>query len=157
LRTAPGLECRGKASQDDAVGETRPTGTVTFLFTDIEGSTRLLQAVGRDYPDLLRRTTAILRQAVADHEGVEFGTEGDAFFAVFQTARQGVEAAAAAQRALAGEPWPAGNRVSVRMGLHTGEGALGADSYVGLDVHRAARVANSAHGGQVLISGATRR
>lgn len=139
------------------MGETRPTGTVTFLFTDIEGSTRLLQAVGRDYPDLLRRTTAILRQAVADHEGVEFGTEGDAFFAVFQTARQGVEAAAAAQRALAGEPWPAGNRVSVRMGLHTGEGALGADSYVGLDVHRAARVANSAHGGQVLISGATRR
>ena len=137
------------------MGETLPTGTVTFLFTDIEGSTRLLQAVGRDYPDLLQRTTAILRQALADHEGVEFGTEGDALFAVFRTAGRAVEAASAAQRALAGERWPAGNRVSVRMGLHTGEGAVAADSYVGLDVHRAARVANSAHGGQVLISGAT--
>jgi predicted ATPase/class 3 adenylate cyclase len=133
-----------------------PTGTVTFLFTDIEGSTRLLQAVGRDYTDLLQRHMAILRQALADHDGVEFGTEGDALFAVFQTASEAVEAAVAAQQTLAGEPWPTGHRVAVRIGLHTGEGALGGDSYVGLDIHRVARVVSAAHGGQVLISDSTR-
>ena len=133
-----------------------PTGTVTFLFTDIEGSTRLLQTLGRGYSDILERHTAILRQAVASRQGVEFGTEGDAFFAVFRSAVQAVEATVAAQRGLANERWPRGCRVAARMGLHTGEGAVGADGYVGLDVHRAARVANAAHGGQVLISGATR-
>jgi predicted ATPase/class 3 adenylate cyclase len=154
--TASRLECRCRASQDDGVREGLPTGTVTFLFTDIEGSTRLLQALGRGYPDLLNRHTAILRQAVAGHEGVEFGTEGDAFFAVFPSAVHAVEAAVAAQRSLAGEPWPTGHRVAVRMGLHTGEGVMGADGYVGLDVHRAARVADAAHGGQVLVSDGTR-
>jgi predicted ATPase/class 3 adenylate cyclase len=138
------------------VHEDLPTGTVTFLFTDIEGSTRLLQALGRDYPDVLQRHTQILRQALADHQGVEFGTEGDAVFAVFETAGRAVEAAVVAQRNIAGEPWPTGRRVAVRMGLHAGEGSVGSDGYVGLDVHRAARVANAAHGGQVLISDATR-
>jgi predicted ATPase/class 3 adenylate cyclase len=133
-----------------------PTGTVTFLFTDMEGSTRLLQALGQEYPDVLRRQTQILRQAVTDHQGIEFGTEGDALFAVFRTASRAVEAAVAAQRDVASEPWPAGHHVTVRMGLHTGEGMVGTDGYVGLDVHRAARIANAAHGGQVIIGAATR-
>jgi len=133
-----------------------PTGTVTFLFTDIEGSTQLLQALGADYRDVLERHAAIVRKALAAHEGIEIGTEGDAFFAVFRSAPQAVEAAVRAQQDLARERWPDGHPVRVRMGLHTGEGRLGADSYVGLDVHRAARIAAAGHGGQVLISAATR-
>ena len=133
-----------------------PIGTVTFLFTDIEGSTRLLQALGADYQDALERHAAIIRKALGDHDGVEVGTEGDAFFAVFESAQRAVMAAVSAQRALAEEHWPGGRRVRVRMGLHTGEGRLGGDSYVGLDVHRAARIGAAGHGGQILLSGASR-
>ncbi|MBA3688655.1 MAG: adenylate/guanylate cyclase domain-containing protein [Chloroflexi bacterium] len=133
-----------------------PTGTVTFLFTDIEGSTHLLQALGADYRGVLERHSAIVRQALAAHDGIEISTEGDAFFAVFRSATAAVEAAVAAQHGLAEEPWPDGYPVRVRMGLHTGEGRLGGDSYVGLDVHRAARIAAAGHGGQVLVSAATR-
>jgi predicted ATPase/class 3 adenylate cyclase len=133
-----------------------PAGTVTFLFTDIEGSTRLLQALGPLYRAVLERHATILREALIMHGGVEISTEGDSFFIVFRSATGAVAAAAAAQRALAAETWPEGHRVRVRMGLHTGEGEPGGDSYVGLDVHRAARIAAAGHGGQVLLSAATR-
>jgi predicted ATPase/class 3 adenylate cyclase len=133
-----------------------PTGTVTFLFTDIEGSTRLLQELGGRYPAVRDEHAAILRRAIRDREGVEVSTEGDSFFAAFASPVAAVGAAVAAQRGLAAHPWPEGFRVRVRMGLHTGEGVLGGDNYVGIDVNRAARIAGAAHGGQVIVSGATR-
>jgi predicted ATPase/class 3 adenylate cyclase len=133
-----------------------PTGTVTFLFTDIEGSTRLTQGLGDAWPPILERHNTILGEAVAAHGGIQFGSEGDAVFAAFASAPRAVAAAVSAQRALAAEPWPDGAAIRVRMGLHTGEGQLGADSYVGLDVHRVARITNAGHGGQVLLSGTTR-
>ncbi|MEP6680285.1 MAG: adenylate/guanylate cyclase domain-containing protein [Chloroflexota bacterium] len=133
-----------------------PTGTVTFLFTDIEGSTRLLQSLGSGYPELLARHHAIIRAAVAAHGGAEAGTEGDSFFVAFASAAEAVGAAVDVQRALAAETWPADHLVRVRMGLHTGEGALGGDAYIGIDVHRAARIAAAGHGGQVLVSETTR-
>ena len=136
-----------------------PRGTLTFLFTDIEGSTKLLNALGTDrYHEVLETHTVTLRRAFA--KGHEVRIEGDALFMVFATARDALEAAAEAQRALAGTAFPHGAVVRVRMGMHTGEGTpasekAGAD-YVGIDVHRAARIAAVAHGGQVLASGATR-
>jgi len=133
-----------------------PTGTVTFLFTDIEGSTRLLSSLGDGYAALLDAHSEILRAAIGAHAGTEVSTEGDAFFAVFPSALSAVSAAAQAQRALAATPWPDGSSVNVRMGLHSGEGRLGGDNYAGLDVNRAARIAAAGHGGQVLLSDATR-
>ncbi len=132
-----------------------PTGTVTFLFTDIEGSTRLLQALGPTYRNLQAGHDALIRKAVSSAGGVEVRTEGDAFFVAFQSAGSAVSAAVAAQRSLAAHEWPAGAEVRVRMGLHTGAGVLGGDDYIGLSVHRAARVASIAHGGQVLLSSTT--
>ncbi len=135
-----------------------PAGTLTFLFTDIEGSTRLVTALGPAFGPLLERHQALLRAAFEAAGGIEISTEGDAFFVVFQSAAAAVAAAAAAQRSLAAEPWPAEvGTVRVRMGLHTGEAVLGGDNYVGLDVHRAARIAAAAHGGQVLVSCGDRR
>ncbi|MGH2463119.1 MAG: adenylate/guanylate cyclase domain-containing protein [Candidatus Limnocylindria bacterium] len=134
---------------------TLPTGTLTFLFTDIESSTRVLETLGDAFRSVLERHHALLREAIAAGEGTEVTTEGDAFFAVFPSAPKAVAAAAQAQRALAAEAWPDGVAIRVRMGLHTGEGVLGGDNYVGLDVHRAARVASAGHGGQVILSGAT--
>ncbi|HEU4898767.1 MAG TPA: adenylate/guanylate cyclase domain-containing protein [Actinomycetota bacterium] len=133
-----------------------PTGTVTFLFTDIEGSTGLLQVLGDRYPAVLDTHAELIRRAVAEGGGVEVSTHGDAFFVVFRSPAGAVRAAIAAQRALAAHDWPAGSPVRVRMGVHTGEGVLGGDDYAGLDVHRAARIADAAHGGQVLLSDATR-
>ncbi|MDP9269834.1 MAG: tetratricopeptide repeat protein [Chloroflexota bacterium] len=133
-----------------------PTGTVTFLFTDIEGSTKLLQALGDRYPAILARHHEIVRDAIRAHGGTEVGTEGDSFFVAFPSAPAAVGAAIDAQRALAGEPWSDAASVRVRMGLHTGEGLLQGETYVGLDVHRAARISSAAHGGQVLISATTR-
>ena len=134
-----------------------PTGTVTFLFTDIEGSTRLLQDLGRDrFVRQLDRHAEIVRTAVAEQGGVEILTEGDSFFVAFPTASGALRAAIAAQRALAAHPWPDGNPIRVRMGLHTGEGVPGGDNYVGIDVNRAARIAAAGHGGQIVISEATR-
>ena len=132
-----------------------PTGTVTFMFTDIEGSTRLLRRLGDAYVEANDRHLAILRTAISDAGGTVVRTEGDAFFAAFPTAPAAVEAAVAAQRALASESWPEGATVAVRMGLHTGEGSLGGDDYVGIDVVRAARIADAGHGGQVLVSEST--
>jgi predicted ATPase/class 3 adenylate cyclase len=134
-----------------------PTGTVTFLFSDIEGSTRLLEATGPGFGALLARHQAILRSCWREHDGVEVSTDGDAFFVVFEDAVEAVAAAACVQRQLAAEAWPAGNSVRVRIGIHTGRGARGGDNYIGMDVHRAARIATAGHGGQVLLSDATRR
>jgi predicted ATPase/class 3 adenylate cyclase len=131
-----------------------PTGTVTFLFTDIEGSTRLAQALGAAWPPLLERHRDIARSAWEAHHGTEILTEGDSFFVVFDSAPQALAAAVEAQRSLAAEPWPETARIRVRMGLHTGEGLLSGGSYVGLDVHRAARIAGAGNGGQVLVSAA---
>ncbi|HYN18133.1 MAG TPA: adenylate/guanylate cyclase domain-containing protein, partial [Actinomycetes bacterium] len=133
-----------------------PTGTVTLVFTDIEGSTRLLRSLGDDYGRLLRAHRAILRDAVARHGGVEFGTEGDACFLAFTAAADAMAAAAEAQVALAAADWPGGAGPRVRMGVHTGSPLVVDDDYVGIDVHRAARICSAAHGGQVLLSEATR-
>jgi predicted ATPase/class 3 adenylate cyclase len=134
-----------------------PTGTVTFLFSDMEGSTRLVRDLGpATFADLLERHNEILRTAFATHDGVERGTQGDSFLVMFPEAPAALAAAAAAQRAMADADWPDGAPVRVRMGLHTGVARLGGDDYVGLDVHRAARIAALGHGGQVLLSDATR-
>ena len=133
-----------------------PTGTVTFLFSDIEGSTRLVQRIGDRYTPILETQQRLLREAFGAHGGVEIGTEGDSFFVVFPTAPQALAAAVDAQRAVATFAWPEDATVRIRMGLHTGEGTLGGDNYVGLDVNRAARIAGVAYGGQVLISESTR-
>jgi class 3 adenylate cyclase len=133
-----------------------PVGTVTFLFTDVEGSTRLVQELGDRFRPALETHHAILRRAIAAHGGAEVSTEGDAFFAVFPSPLGAVSAAVDAQRELAAADWPDDRALRVRMGLHTGEGELGGDNYVGVDVHRAARIAAAGHGGQVLVSESTR-
>ncbi|MDP8956478.1 MAG: tetratricopeptide repeat protein [Actinomycetota bacterium] len=132
-----------------------PTGTVTFVFTDIEGSTRLLQQLGDSYADVLDHHRTVVRDVVARLGGHEFGTEGDAFFLVFRSAPDAVAAAAEIQRSLAAQP--AGDRttVRIRMGIHTGEGRVRGGDYVGLDLHRVARIASAGHGGQVLLSEST--
>ena len=130
--------------------ETRlPAGVVTFLFSDIEGSTKLLHELGDDYADALAEHRQLLREAFSTHEGVEVDTQGDAFFVAFARASDAVASAADVQRALAA------TGVAVRIGLHTGEPERTIEGYVGLDVHRGARIAHAAHGGQVLLSGAT--
>jgi class 3 adenylate cyclase len=131
----------------------QPTGTVTLLFSDIEGSTRLLEQLGRErYAEALARHCEILRGALNAHNGYEVDYEGDAFFFVFRSAADAVAAAVDAQRKLASEEWPDSRAVRVRMGLHTGEPLIQAPKYVGLDVHRAARIMATGHGGQVLLS-----
>ena len=132
-----------------------PSGTVTLLFSDMEGSTRLLSRLGSEYAVALEAQRRILRKAWADHGGTELGTEGDSFFVVFDNAPDAVAAAVAAQRDLMTAAWPSGERVLVRMGLHTGSPMPHQDGYVGMDVHRAARVAAVAQGGQILVSDAT--
>ena len=132
-----------------------PSGTITFLFTDIEGSTRLLQQLGEKYAMLLLEQQRIVREACAAHQGSVVGTAGDSFFVAFGSAADGVNAAVQSQRALTAHAWPDGVQLRVRMGLHTGEAQIHSADYVGLDVHRAARIAAAAHGGQVLLSQAT--
>jgi predicted ATPase/class 3 adenylate cyclase len=132
-----------------------PTGTVTFLFTDIEGSTRLVQALADAYPPLLEQHHDIVRTAVEGNDGQVVSTEGDSFFAVFPAAPAALAAAVEAQLALQRHAWPDGAQIRVRMGLHTGEGRIGAGSYVGVEVHRAARIGAAGHGGQVLVSAST--
>ncbi len=135
---------------------TLPTGTVTFFFSDIQGSTQLAQRYGAAWPELLETHRAIVREAIAANGGTEAGTEGDSFFVAFPSAPGAVAAAVAAQRGLAHHTWPEGAEIRIRIGLHTGEGVVSAGDYVGIDVHRAARVAAAGHGGQVLLSDATR-
>jgi predicted ATPase/class 3 adenylate cyclase len=133
-----------------------PSGTVTFLFTDIEASTRLLRALGEGYAQVLARHDRLVRAACAGHGGREVDTQGDAFFVAFARAGDAVAAAVELQRALAAERWPDGASVRVRIGLHTGEPMVGADNYVGLAVHRAARICAVGRGGHILVSSATR-
>src|SRR5919109_4959402 len=121
-----------------------PSGVVTLLFTDVEGSTRLLHELGDEYGEALHEHRRRLRAAFAEHEGVEVDTQGDAFFVAFARASNAVAAAADCQRALASGP------IRVRMGLHTGEPRLTDEGYVGLDVHKGARIAAVGHGGHVL-------
>lgn len=133
-----------------------PSGTVTFLFTDVEGSTRLVKYLGDGYAALLAEHQRLLREAFAQHGGHEIDTQGDSFFVAFRRARDAVAGAVAAQQALAGHEWPADAEVRVRMGLHSGEPAVGEDRYTGLGVHRAARISAAGHGGQILLSETTR-
>jgi class 3 adenylate cyclase len=135
---------------------TLPGGTVTFLFTDIEGSTRLLQELGDDYGRVVGDHRRLLREVFQSAGGNEVDTQGDAFFYSFARARDAVRGAVEGQRALAGHEWPGGAQVRVRMGLHTGEPTVGDEGYVGLDVVRAARICSAGHGGQILLSETTR-
>jgi class 3 adenylate cyclase len=134
-----------------------PGGTVTFVFTDIEGSTKLLQELGDEaYARASGDHRRIVREAFGAHGGAEVDTQGDAFFFSFARARDAAGAAVAAQRALRDHEWPDGSDLRVRMGLHTGEPQVGDEGYLGLDVVRAARIAAAGHGGQILVSETTR-
>ncbi len=133
-----------------------PHGTVTFAFTDIEGSTALLKRLGDDYGDVLSAHRQLIRTTFTTHNGVEIDTQGDAFFFAFPRARDAVAAAAAVQREHVDYPWPHGVSVRVRIGLHTGEPTIGEEGYLGLDVVRAARLSGLADGGHVLLSETTR-
>src|ERR1051325_4400387 len=133
-----------------------PSGTVTLLFSDIEGSTKLLQRTGSAYAELLAAHRRLLREVFARHRGFEMDNEGDAFFVAFQSANDAAAAATEAQRALAEHNWPVGGEIRIRIGLHTGEPRRVDGRYVGLDVHAGARIMSAGHGGQVLVSQSTR-
>jgi DNA-binding NarL/FixJ family response regulator/class 3 adenylate cyclase len=133
-----------------------PTGNVTLLFSDIESSTRLVQELGDAYTQVLSDHRRLIRNAVAEAGGNEVDCRADEFFVAFAEAEAALAATVAAQRAIAAEAWPEGTAVRVRMGMHTGRPVLADDTYYGIDVHRAARICRSGHGGQVLVSGATR-
>ena len=130
-------------------------GTVTFVFTDIAGSTALLKELGDRYADALADQRRIVREAFRARGGEEIDTQGDAFFYCFGRAKDAVAAAVAAQRELAAHVWPDGAELRVRMSVHTGEPVVGEEGYVGIDVHRAARICSAGHGGQVLLSATT--
>ncbi len=132
-----------------------PTGTLTLLFTDIEGSTLLLQQLGNNYAEMLRECRRLLRAAFQEWHGYEVDTQGDAFFVVFERATDAILAAVTSQRALKSARWPDGAIVRVRMGIHTGELQSTDEGYIGMDVHRAARIMSAAYGTQVLLSQAT--
>ncbi len=133
-----------------------PDGTVTFVFTDVEGSTRLLQELGDGYAEVARDHRRILREALGDAGGTEIDNQGDSFFFSFTRARDAARGAVDAQRALRDHTWPHGAELRVRMGLHTGEPSVGDEGYLGLDVVRAARISAAGHGGQILVSETTR-
>ena len=132
-----------------------PTGTVTFLFTDVEGSTALLRRLKDGYAEVLAKHEQLLRDAAETAGGQEFGTQGDAVFFVFRNPKDAVLAAVEGRRALEAAEWPEGGQVRVRMGVHTGEAAIAADRYMGLAVNRAARICGIARGGQILVSPTT--
>src|SRR5437870_2615057 len=133
-----------------------PTGTVTFLFTDIEGSTRLVKHLGDGWSEVLGDHQRLLRASFAAHSGNEIGTEGDSFFVVFATVRDALLAAVEGQLALLSHSWPESGRAKVRMGIHTGRAAPTDGQYTGLAVHRGARICSAASGGQIVLSEATR-
>jgi class 3 adenylate cyclase len=132
-----------------------PMGTVTLLFTDIEGSTRQLQQVGERYAEVLAECRQLLRAAFQQWNGYEVDTQGDSFFVAFTRATEAVSAAVDTQRALAARAWPNGVTIPMRIGLHTGEPFRTTEGYVGLDVVHAARIMSVGHGGQVLLSQTT--
>ena len=134
----------------------QPSGTISFLFSDIEESTQLLEKLGDQYPLALAEHHKILRTAIQKWNGREMDTQGDSFFVTFTRALDAVQCAAEAQRALAAHSWPLGEYLRVRIGLHTGEPLIGSTGYVGMDVHRAARIGDAGHGGQILLSQTTR-
>ena len=133
-----------------------PDGTVTLLFADVQGSTGLVRTLGDAYGDVLDDVLRLLRAAVERHGGSEVDCRADELFACFPRASEGVAAAVAAQRSLAHAVWPGDAMVRVRIGVHTGEPALVGDTYVGIDVNRAARICSAGHGGQIIVSDATR-
>ncbi len=145
-----------KTNQHNKIAPRKPSGTVAFLFSDIEGSTQLLHRLGDQYPQALEEQRVIMRAAFQQFEGYEIDTAGDGFFVAFSRAQDGVAAAIMAQRQLARHQWPEGETLRVRMALHTGEPIATATGYVGMDVHRAARLCSAGHGGQILISETTR-
>jgi predicted ATPase/class 3 adenylate cyclase len=157
-RSGPGEGPAGSPAASERGGRAGLPGsrTITMLFTDIEGSTGLLGRLGDRYVEALSAQRALLRAEFSACGGQEMGTEGDGFFVVFESAGDAVRCCVAGQRALAGHDWPGGVALRVRMGLHSGEAARHEDGYVGMDVHRAARIAATAHGGQVVVSEATR-
>jgi DNA-binding NarL/FixJ family response regulator/class 3 adenylate cyclase len=132
-----------------------PTGTVTFLFSDVEGSTELLRTLRDGYADVMADHERLLRSAFEGAGGHEINTQGDSFFVAFRKPKDAVGAALEAQRAIGSHEWPEGAEMRVRIGIHTGEATVAGDRYVGLGVHRAARICAAAHGGQVLISQTT--
>ena len=132
------------------------TSTVTFLFSDVEGSTALLRKLRDGYRNVMGKHEELMRAAWAEASGRELDADGDSFFVAFPRPRQAVDAAVAAQRALAAHDWPEGGEVRARIGIHTGEASLAGDQYVGLAVHRAARICDAGHGGQILLSETTR-
>jgi YVTN family beta-propeller protein len=132
-----------------------PSGAVTFLFTDIEGSTRLVKQLRERYGEVLQEHQRLLRAAFEAHSGHEVDTQGDSFFVAFSSARDALLAAIEGQMALLAHPWPEGVQIRVRMGLHTGQAVASGGRYTGLAVHRAARIGAAGHGGQVLVSQAT--
>src|SRR5438067_9440786 len=162
LSTLPTISVRRKKSIHTLRGTRRfsmrdlPTGTITLLFTDIEGSTHLLQKLGERYAELLNECRTLLRTAFSAYHGHEVDTQGDAMFPAFARASDALSAAVAAQHELALHSWSSTVAVRVRMGLHTGEPSRAVEGYVGLDVHYAARIMSAAHGGQVLLSRTTR-
>jgi class 3 adenylate cyclase len=146
----------GQLRAEGRRGPPLPTGSVTFLLTDIEGSTGLLTKLGDRYGDLLRDVRHIVRQAVVRAGGREVDARADEFFAVFQVPSQAIDAAVALQRALGERTWPRRVECRVRVGIHTGRPTLTDGGYIGLSVHTAARVCGIAHGGQIVVSGKTR-
>ena len=151
MRSAHAFQCK----IDSPPMSERPSGTVTFLFTDIEGSTVLLRQLRDRYAGLQETHSRLLRSAFEEAGGQEIDTQGDSFFVAFSRPQDAVLAAVTAQRALAAEDWPDGVDVKVRMGIHTGDASLAADRYLGLSVHRAARICSAGHGGQILLSQTT--
>jgi len=132
-----------------------PSGAVTFLFTDIEGSTRLVKQLRERYGEVLQEHQRLLRAAFEAHGGHEVDTQGDSFFVAFSSARDALLAAVEGQLALSSHPWPEGVQIKVRMGLHTGQAVASGGRYTGLAVHRAARIGAAGHGGQILVSQST--
>ena len=132
-----------------------PTGAVTFIFTDIEGSTRLVKQLRDRYGVVLADHQRLLRAAFSAHGGYEVDTQGDSFFVAFSSARDALLAAVEGQLALSSHPWPEGVQINVRIGLHTGQAVASGGRYTGLAVHRAARIGAAGHGGQILVSQAT--
>ena len=147
---------RGELHATSTDAATLPSGFVTILMTDIEGSTGLLRRLGDRYRDLLRDVRDIQRETVARARGREIDARGDEFFAVFQSARDAITAATAFQRTLAEHAWPENLPVRVRAGIHSGEPTLTDVGYIGIAIHMAARVCSAAHGGQIIVSGDTR-
>jgi len=150
------LACPPRPAHDLSVRTELPTGTVTLLFTDVEGSTQLQHRLGESYQEVVAEHRRLLEAVFFEHGGVVVDRQTESLFVAFPRARHAVEAAAAAQQALARHEWPDRAQVKVRIGIHSGDPELSGDRYVGLAVSRAARICACAHGGQILLSSSAR-